>query len=169
MHLQGLLLLTVVSFSTAVVMAQEVPDHARTIEEIEWLGGKVKPDKASPSQAGISVSLCGCKTFDDNKVHLLKSIKNVTWLDLTDTGITDAGLKELKGLKNLALPGLSDTMITDAWSSQSQEVASYSGDGSAGMVGLHCLVLRSASAKASLPLARNGQVEVFHEVLHSCC
>ena len=54
-------------------------------------------------------------------------------------------------------------------SSQSREVASYSGDRSAGMVGLHSLVRRSASTKASLVLARIGQVEVFHEVLHSCC
>ena len=41
-------------------------------------------------------------------------------------------------------------------SSQSRKVASYTGDWSTDVVRLHCLVRRSASAKAGLPLARFG-------------
>ena len=44
----------------------------------------------------------------------LKDLKNLTWLDLSGTYITDAGLKELKDLKNLTWLNLSGTDITDA-------------------------------------------------------
>ncbi len=124
MRLYALLLLTVSSYSSASVMAQELPDQATAIEEIERLGGTINPDNASPSQTGFSVSLCGCERFDDDNIHLLKSIENVTWLDLTATRITDEGLKELKGFKSLALLGLQNTMITDAGLKELSELKS---------------------------------------------
>jgi Leucine-rich repeat (LRR) protein len=39
---------------------------------------------------------------------------NLTYLDLKDTNVTDAGLKELKHLKNLEELNLVGTKVTDA-------------------------------------------------------
>jgi hypothetical protein len=118
MRLPVLLLLTVASCSSTVVMAQELPDQATAIQEIKRLGGSImpdpdksllvgsyssavvdgniQPDKASPSQTGICVSLDKCRQLDDG-IRLLKSIENLTSLNLSNTRITDEGLKELKG------------------------------------------------------------------------
>ena len=82
MRLYALLLLTVSSYSSASVMAQELPDHATAIEEIELLGGRIKPDKASPSQTGVSVSLCGCERFDDD--NLKKAIPTLHVVSASD-------------------------------------------------------------------------------------
>jgi hypothetical protein len=70
MRLQVLLLLTMVSCSSAVVMAVELPDQATAIKAIIRLGGSVEPDNASPSQTGISVFCGGCREFDDKCIQL---------------------------------------------------------------------------------------------------
>jgi internalin A len=114
MRLPVLLLLTMASCSSAIVMAHDTPDQATAIKRIERLGGRVEPDRTSASQTEIAVSLCGCKDFDDDNMHLLKSIENLTSLDLSHTRITDEGLKELKGFKDLTVLMLADTMVTDA-------------------------------------------------------
>jgi hypothetical protein len=44
----------------------------------------------------------------------IKELKNLMYLDLAHTKVTDAGLKEIKDLKNLSFLDLSHTKVTDA-------------------------------------------------------
>jgi internalin A len=47
-------------------------------------------------------------------LYLLKSLRNLTTLDLSDNSVKDARFKELLELKNLTTLNLGSTQITDA-------------------------------------------------------
>src|SRR5688572_18277622 len=80
-------------------------DEATAIKMVENLGGKALPDIKQPRQPIIRVDLRQTKVKDAD----LKELKNLTQLkrlDLRETKVTDAGLKELKGLKQLIVLSL---------------------------------------------------------------
>jgi Leucine-rich repeat (LRR) protein len=84
----------------------------KAIERIQSLGGQIKRDEKLPGRPLTEITLRG-NAFDGN-VPELRFFTNLTKLDLGDTDITDAGLKEVSGLKNLKVLYLRGTKISDA-------------------------------------------------------
>src|ERR1700722_9280045 len=87
--------------------------EAQSVREIERLGGTVKRDATLPNHPVTTVAL-GFSRFRNKDTYLLKDLNNLAELDLSCTGVTDVGLKQLKELKNLTQLGLSNNQITDA-------------------------------------------------------
>ena len=108
-----LLLVVVLTPNWALIAAHNI-DESQAIAEIERLGGKVKRDDKLPGQPVTGVERFRCFRFENKDLYLLKSLKNLTTLDLSDNPIKDAGFKELAELKNLTTLNLGSTQITDA-------------------------------------------------------
>ncbi len=87
--------------------------QAKTIAEIEKLGGKVTVDENSPDRSVKSVDLAGSRVTDAGLEHLIKGLTHLQSLSLMDTQVTDAGLVHLKGLTKLRSLFLW-TNVTDA-------------------------------------------------------
>jgi hypothetical protein len=117
--------------------ADQDPDQARAIAEIEKLGGKVVIDEKSSGKPVFRVELCGTQVTDAALEHLkglpqlkglslagplvtdasltyLKGLPQLTWLSLERARVTDAGLVHLKGLTKLRWLSLCGTKVTDA-------------------------------------------------------
>jgi Leucine-rich repeat (LRR) protein len=101
-------LLAVVLAPNCAVFAADKLDESQAIREIERLGGNVKRDDKLPDRPVTAVDFSRSQ-----RVEELKDLKNLTTLDLSETKITDAGLKELRELKKLASLSLANTQITD--------------------------------------------------------
>lgn len=112
MRAQFLLPLTLTVLSSNVVMAQDASDESEAIEIIELLGAKVERDDKLPDRPVVGVSFNGSRRFNDEYVHLLKAFQNLAKLDLSDTKITDVGLKRVPELKSLVELSLFETSVT---------------------------------------------------------
>ena len=87
-------------------------DEASAVKAVENLGGKVTRDDKLPGKPVIEVNLGDTKVTDAG-LKELKDLKQLTTLNLKFTGVTDAGLKELKDLKQLTTLYLGGTKVTD--------------------------------------------------------
>ena len=88
-------------------------DEASAVKAVEKLGGKVTRDDKLPGKPVIGVNLTGTGVTDAG-LKALKDLKQLTTLNLDKTKVTDAGLKELKELKQLTLLDIYKTQVTDA-------------------------------------------------------
>src|SRR5437762_8904983 len=70
-------------------------DEASAVKAVENLGGKVTRDDKLPGKPVIGVHLHEIGVTDA-ALKELADLKQLTWLSLTVTRVTDAGLKELK-------------------------------------------------------------------------
>lgn len=69
----------------------------------------------TPDHSFLSVNLVNNPNFTDAQMQqLLKFKKQIIWLDLSDTKITDSSLKYIAEFKNLTRLSLDNTAITDA-------------------------------------------------------
>ncbi|HKB38219.1 MAG TPA: hypothetical protein VKD72_17355, partial [Gemmataceae bacterium] len=90
-----------------------VKDEQSAVKMVEKLGGKVMRDDKRPGKPVVAVDLYETKVTDAG-LKELKELKNLRTLNLGGTGITDAGLKKLKEFKSLQGLNLMDTKVTDA-------------------------------------------------------
>ncbi len=88
-------------------------DQKAAIENIEKLGGTVRPVAANDPSKEIDFHLSG-KDLNDEGLASVGEVEGVIWLNLKDTKITDAGLNHLGKLKQLKKLHLERTAITDA-------------------------------------------------------
>ena len=114
---QMVALIQVLGLSLAVVAsgwaAEANPDQAKSVAEVEQLGGSITVDEKNPDRPVIGVYLQYTKVTDAVLGHL-KALTNLKKLDLLRTEVTDAGLEQLKGLTNLKDLNLRRTKLTDA-------------------------------------------------------
>ena len=86
----------------------------KATQAVEKLGGKVKTQKFD-GKTWVDVSLRKTKVTDDQLTVLKDFLGNYNLtVDLTDTGVTDAGLKHLVKLPELGNLRLDGTQVTDA-------------------------------------------------------
>ena len=90
-----------------------VPTPERAIAFVESLGGKVVRDDNSPDKPVTRIDLSNTKVTDAG-LKELAPLTNLELLDLNGTQVTDAGLKELAHFKNLRILNLWRTQVTDA-------------------------------------------------------
>jgi hypothetical protein len=116
------LLLTAVLNAAPIDPAVGKPAPAATGDDLEKakaaaekLGAKVRIDNPDSDIVYVAVDFRGSKITDD-QLAVLKEFKGIRSLnvDLTDTGITDAGLKQLVKLSELSSLDLEGTQVTDA-------------------------------------------------------
>jgi hypothetical protein len=88
-------------------------DEAKAIAEIEKLSGEVIVDEDDPDQPVIGVDLTHTGVTDAGLVHV-KAFSHLRGLCLEGTKVTDAGLADLKGLTQLQWLDLEGTKVTDA-------------------------------------------------------
>src|SRR5262249_44844721 len=108
------------------LLALAVPgraDKAAVVKMVEKLGGRVDVDAKLPGKPVVGVVLSNTAVTDAG-LKELKELKNLVFLSLSDTGVTDAGLKELKELKSLEALVLNDTLVTDAGLKELKELKS---------------------------------------------
>jgi hypothetical protein len=103
------LLLTVAIIPIPAISAEEVSDESKAIEKIKLLGGHVERDDNLPRRTDAGTKELG-------------EFKQLRFLNLRQTQVTDAGLMELKrGLTNFARVDLQGTKVTDAGVKQLQQ------------------------------------------------
>ena len=88
-------------------------EHARTVAEIEALGGSATVEDKGTHKAIVSVDLSNT-AVTDAWLKCLGDLVPLQSLDLHNTKVTDAGLMHLKGLKNLQSLDLALTKVTGA-------------------------------------------------------
>ena len=108
-----LLLLTMMSLAISNSFAQDSETESKSVEKIELLGGKVERATDQPDQPIVGVSFAGNSRFNDRYVRLFSGLKQLTSLDLSNTQITDLGLKELRKLTTLTSLNLKYTGVSD--------------------------------------------------------
>jgi internalin A len=96
-----------------VLAAAGRADEAAALRAIPLLGGKVTVDDKQPGKPVVEVNLSQTKVTDAG-LKELREFKSLRTLDLAYTQVTDAGLKELKELKSLQSLSLENTQVTDA-------------------------------------------------------
>jgi len=103
----------------ALAVAQEEqlptapPADAAALQKINALGGGAMPLAANTNLISVNFSLAGSK-IDDAALESLKGVgEQLVWLNLANTGVTDAGLKSLAGFKNLRRLHLEKTGVGD--------------------------------------------------------
>jgi len=85
----------------------------KAVQSIEALGGRVYRDEKLPGRPVVEVYLGDTKITDPD-LKVLKELKGLKIIDLTNTRITDAGLENLKELQGLQTLDLGSTQITEA-------------------------------------------------------
>jgi hypothetical protein len=89
------------------------PADAAAVQKINALGGGAMPLAANTNLLSVNFSLAGAK-IDDAALESLKGVsEQLVWLNLANTGVTDAGLKVLAGFKNLRRLHLEKTGVGD--------------------------------------------------------
>jgi hypothetical protein len=89
------------------------PADAAAVQKINTLGGGAMPLAANTNLLSVNFSLAGSK-IDDAALESLKGVsEQLVWLNLANTGVTDAGLKTLTGFKNLRRLHLEKTGVGD--------------------------------------------------------
>ena len=90
-------------------------DDAKAEKSIKAIGGKVVRDDKATGKPVIVVDLTNTKVTDAGLKELeLAGLKSLQTLSLSGTGVTDAGLKELAGFESLQTLDLSLTGVTGA-------------------------------------------------------
>src|SRR5690349_20563428 len=101
---QGLLALAVAGCGQRPVPVEQEPvaveDESATVKAVEALGGRVTLDASRPGKPVVAVDLRNTRVTDAG-LKELKGLHSLQMLNLFDTPVTDAGLKELKGLQSL--------------------------------------------------------------------
>ncbi len=85
----------------------------RAVAFVQKLGGTVIRDEKTPGKPVVTVKLSDTDVTDAG-LKELAPLKNLTTLYLGCTKVTDAGLKELAPLKNLTTLDLRATQVTGA-------------------------------------------------------
>jgi hypothetical protein len=85
----------------------------RAMTEITELGGRIGVAKNSPESPVITVHLRGVD-ITDSDIAPIKDLRNLEWLLLSDTRVTDVGLQHLSDLQNLIVLDLSGCQVTDS-------------------------------------------------------
>jgi len=85
----------------------------KAVSAIRELGGEVYRNETLPGRTVIMVNLHDTKVTDADLKNL-RELKDLQWLWLGHTQVTDAGLKDLKKLEGLQTLDLTGTQITDA-------------------------------------------------------
>jgi internalin A len=98
----------------------------KAVKAIEALGGRVTRDETLPGRPVVEVDLIETNA-QDSDLKILKELKGLQHLYLSDTPITDAGLKDLKELKELQTLFLDGTKITDAGLKELKELKELKG------------------------------------------
>jgi hypothetical protein len=93
--------------------AQPQTEQDKAVVEVTRLGGKLEFDGGSPGKPVIKVELSGSGVTDAG-LDQLKALTQLRTLTLNGTKVTDAGLKHLKGLTQLRTLTLNGTKVTDA-------------------------------------------------------
>jgi hypothetical protein len=89
------------------------PADAAAVQKINALGGGAMALAANTNLISVNFSLVGAK-IDDAALESLKGVaEQLVWLNLANTGVTDAGLKVLAGFKNLRRLHLEKTGVGD--------------------------------------------------------
>src|SRR5262249_23814159 len=88
-------------------------DEAAAVKMVEKLGGNVVRDQRVAGEPVVAVDLYDTQITDAG-LRELKELNSLQELDLGRTAVTDIGLKELKGLKSLQRLSLFNTKVTDA-------------------------------------------------------
>lgn len=109
-----LLILAALSLTTTASNADEDSDESKVVAKVELLGGRVTRDESLPGNPVIGVDFRKSKRLNNKFLYLLKSFKHLTTLDLSDTTISDAGMKEIHQLASLKSLTIARTGITDA-------------------------------------------------------
>jgi hypothetical protein len=89
----------------------------RVVDAVQRLGGKVVHNGEGLARDVVGVNLSGTKVADPDLVSLkdrLKDLPALASLDLSSTGITDAGLVHLRELTGLYKLNVAQTHVTDA-------------------------------------------------------
>jgi len=111
----GLAFLSAVAFAGAQEdqLPTAPPADAAALQKINALGGGAMPLAANTNLISVNFSLAGSK-IDDAALESLKGVsEQLVWLNLANTGVTDAGLKSLAGFKNLRRLHLEKTGVGD--------------------------------------------------------
>jgi hypothetical protein len=111
----GLAFLSAVAFAGAQEdqLPTAPPADAAALQKINALGGGAMPLAANTNLISVNFSLAGSK-IDDAALESLKGVsEQLVWLNLANTGVTDAGLKSLAGFKNLRRLHLEKTAVGD--------------------------------------------------------
>ena len=112
---QGLSGLTLVALAFIAGCRNDDPGETEAIAHIKKLGGdyvRLEKDDSGDGQLSVHVSLP--RSTVDEDLKKIKLLKSITWLQLENSQITDAGLKEIADLPNLLELDLTNTKITDA-------------------------------------------------------
>lgn len=89
------------------------PADAAALQKINTLGGGAMPLAANTNLISVNFSLAGLK-IDDAALESLKGVsEQLVWLNLANTSVTDAGMKNLAGFKNLRRLHLERTAVGD--------------------------------------------------------
>ncbi len=97
----------------SLAVAEEIIDEEKAIEKIALLGGKISRAD-TPNRTVIGVNFKGNKKFNYKYLNLLKPFRDLTWLDVSGTTITNAGMPEIGKLTSLTALYLSKSQISDA-------------------------------------------------------
>src|SRR5690242_11764311 len=81
-----------------VTVAEDIVTEAKAIEKIKLLGGAIMRDDKQPDQPVIGVFFRKNPRVRDGFLRLLKAFPRLAIVDLAETKVTDAGMKELGGL-----------------------------------------------------------------------
>lgn len=109
-------LLLLIFISTPVTEAKPGNERERLIAELTRLGGKVEFDGTSPEQPITKIDLHGTAVTDADLAILTnakKDLKELHYLDLRLTKITDDGVAKLKNLTSLQTLNLFRTQAGD--------------------------------------------------------
>lgn len=86
--------------------------EAEVMKRVEACGGRIMQISSADNSREVSFYLAG-KNVKDEHLKDIVALKEVVWLNLANTGVTDAGLKEIVGL-NLKKLHLEKTGVGDA-------------------------------------------------------
>src|SRR5262249_12679584 len=107
-------------------LAAPVPDHSaeerQAVAAIEKLGGKVTRDEASPGKPVVKVDL-SLSGVTDAGLAPVQGLRRLQALALSGTKVRDAGLGHLRGLQALRVLNLLHTGVTDAGLARLQGLA----------------------------------------------
>src|SRR4051812_33773704 len=103
------LIIAFASLAAPAILRVDEPE-ANAVRAVEKLGGKVA---RGPDGKVRGVSFEGGKAADAGLQHL-PHFPGLTYLNLTDSGVTDSGLKDVAALRRLSFLTLDGTIVTDA-------------------------------------------------------
>lgn len=88
--------------NSPTVFGQEKQESSRreseSIKAIEAAGGRVMQISSADSSREVSFYLAG-KKIEDKHLKDIGAVRDVIWLNLANTGVTNEGLKQIAGLK----------------------------------------------------------------------